>query len=111
MRRMQLVVPPASNEANRRPHATAPTISRAAWAFGRAERGEPTTPRSRELDARPEQTKKRRQCWRRFELSACSEPAVGIEPTTARLRIECSTTELRWRLATAQCPGADSNRD
>src|SRR5262249_15459730 len=25
------------------------------------------------------------------------EPAVGIEPTTARLRIECSTTELRWR--------------
>src|ERR1043166_2120806 len=24
------------------------------------------------------------------------EPAVGIEPTTARLRIECSTTELRW---------------
>ena len=27
------------------------------------------------------------------------EPAVGIEPTTARLRIECSTTELRWRYA------------
>ena len=26
-----------------------------------------------------------------------SEPAVGIEPTTARLRIECSTTELLWR--------------
>ena len=25
------------------------------------------------------------------------EPAVGIEPTTARLRIECSTTELRWQ--------------
>ena len=25
------------------------------------------------------------------------EPPVGIEPTTARLRIECSTTELRWR--------------
>ena len=25
------------------------------------------------------------------------EPAVGIEPTTARLRIGCSTTELRWR--------------
>src|SRR5690242_325843 len=34
------------------------------------------------------------------------EPAVGIEPTTARLRIECSTTELRWHI----CPGADSNR-
>src|SRR3954462_15149199 len=30
----------------------------------------------------------------------CSrEPAVGIEPTTARLRIECSTTELRWLAA------------
>ena len=26
------------------------------------------------------------------------EPAVGIEPTTARLRIGCSTTELRWRV-------------
>src|SRR5689334_20045166 len=26
-----------------------------------------------------------------------AEPPVGIEPTTARLRIECSTTELRWR--------------
>ena len=24
------------------------------------------------------------------------EPAVGIEPTAARLRGECSTTELRW---------------
>ena len=27
-----------------------------------------------------------------------SEPQVGIEPTTARLRIECSTPELLWRL-------------
>jgi hypothetical protein len=26
------------------------------------------------------------------------EPPVGFEPTTARLRIECSTPELRWRL-------------
>ena len=26
-----------------------------------------------------------------------TEPAVGIEPTTARLRIGCSTTELLWR--------------
>src|SRR5690349_13902934 len=25
-----------------------------------------------------------------------SEPQVGIEPTTARLRIECSTPELLW---------------
>src|SRR5438309_518488 len=25
------------------------------------------------------------------------EPPVGFEPTTARLRIESSTTELRWR--------------
>jgi hypothetical protein len=42
-----------------------------------------------------------------------SEPAVGIEPTTARLRIECSTTELRWRSSrcSVSCPGADSNRD
>ena len=26
-----------------------------------------------------------------------TKPPVGIEPTTARLRIECSTSELRWR--------------
>ena len=47
------------------------------------------------------------------------EPAVGIEPTTARLRIGCSTTELRWRLRSCDfvrlralpCPSADSNRD
>ena len=24
------------------------------------------------------------------------EPVVGLEPTTARLRIECSTAELHW---------------
>ena len=28
---------------------------------------------------------------------AGAEPPVGFEPTTARLRIESSTTELRWR--------------
>src|SRR6266496_1792948 len=28
---------------------------------------------------------------------ASPEPPVGFEPTTARLRIESSTTELRWR--------------
>jgi hypothetical protein len=40
------------------------------------------------------------------------EPAVRIELTTARLRIECSTTELRWRSAVRRtCPDADSNRD
>ena len=48
------------------------------------------------------------------------EPQVGIEPTTARLRIECSTTELLWQppcgpldcsRGPASCPGADSNRD
>ena len=50
------------------------------------------------------------------------EPQIGIEPLTARLRIECSTTELLWRIdhphrrpaAPAPpdgCPGADSNRD
>ena len=27
----------------------------------------------------------------------CEEPAPGLEPGTARLRIECSTTELSWR--------------
>ena len=30
---------------------------------------------------------------------AGEEPLVGFEPTTARLRIECSTTELRWLTA------------
>jgi hypothetical protein len=30
------------------------------------------------------------------------EPPVGIEPTTARLRIECSTSELRWRRSGAE---------
>ena len=34
------------------------------------------------------------------------EPLVGIEPTTARLRIECSTPELRWRGAS----GAEGSR-
>ncbi len=29
------------------------------------------------------------------------EPQVGIEPTTARLRIECSTPELLWHSAAA----------
>ena len=35
---------------------------------------------------------------RRCERGTVSyqEPQVGIEPTTARLRIECSTTELLW---------------
>lgn len=33
-----------------------------------------------------------------YQLSySRKEPPVGLEPTTARLRIECSTTELRWR--------------
>src|SRR5690625_5190006 len=27
----------------------------------------------------------------------CLEPTVGVEPTTCRLRIGCSTSELRWR--------------
>ena len=29
------------------------------------------------------------------------EPLVGLEPTTARLRIECSTTELQWPINSA----------
>ena len=53
-------------------------------------------------------------------LAHCGEPLVGLEPTTARLRIECSTTELQWPINNAgahagappiPCPGADSNRD
>src|SRR5687768_9178680 len=38
--------------------------------------------------------------------SAAPEPAIGIEPMTARLRIECSTTELRWLFFTADPSGA-----
>src|SRR5690606_34096813 len=37
---------------------------------------------------------------------ASPEPPVGFEPTTARLRIECSTPELRWRGAS----GAEGSR-
>src|SRR5690606_428290 len=37
---------------------------------------------------------------------ASPEPPVGFEPTTARLRIECSTPELRWRGAN----GAEGSR-
>lgn len=32
-----------------------------------------------------------------------SEPQIGIEPMTARLRIGCSTTELLWRCFTCEC--------
>src|SRR6185437_9341268 len=35
--------------------------------------------------------------WAPFRYAVrTSEPQVGIEPTTARLRIECSTPELLW---------------
>ena len=30
-----------------------------------------------------------------------SEPQIGIEPMTARLRIGCSTAELLWQKSTA----------
>ncbi len=33
----------------------------------------------------------------RCKITTYKEPQVGIEPTTARLRIECSTPELLWR--------------
>ena len=33
-----------------------------------------------------------------------SEPQIGIEPMTARLRIGCSTTELLWRCFTCDVP-------
>src|SRR5688500_9286048 len=36
---------------------------------------------------------------RTLHAAGLEEPQVGIEPTTARLRIECSTTELLWRCA------------
>ena len=40
-----------------------------------------------------------------------SEPQVGFEPTTARLRIECSTPELLWPINTAGAHGgAPPNR-
>ena len=48
-------------------------------------------------------------------LQRTPEPQKGIEPLTARLRIECSTTELLWQfpteVPTLTCPDADSNRD
>ena len=74
----------------------------------------------------------RREHGNRRRTTTSKEPQVGIEPTTARLRIECSTTELLWRnyrrrkadggrqcLPSAvyrlpsdnTCPGSDSNRD
>src|SRR5690606_3445581 len=36
-------------------------------------------------------------CWRLLSRSKLREPAVGIEPTTARLQIGCSTAQLRRR--------------
>ncbi len=50
-----------------------------------------TAPTGRgELSVNPTLTK-------RIRARVCSsEPLVGIEPTTARLRIECSTPELQW---------------
>jgi hypothetical protein len=38
------------------------------------------------------------------------EPLVGIEPTTARLRIECSTPELQWLSRLCGEYGADRDR-
>jgi len=47
-----------------------------------------------------------------LQLVGAGEPLVGLEPTTARLRIGCSTAELQWRDdQDPGCPGADSNRD
>src|SRR5690554_5059061 len=58
-----------------------------------------------------------------FLTAITVEPTVGVEPTTCRLRIGCSTSELRWRKSpaavsfseglAASCfwwPGADLNR-
>ncbi len=56
------------------------------------------------------------------ELLGNREPPDRVELSTTRLRIESSTTELRWQCrgqplknfrmnADGQCPGPDSNRD
>ena len=36
---------------------------------------------------------------RNSEVAGAVEPLVGLEPTTARLRIGCSTAELQWQVA------------
>jgi integrase len=41
----------------------------------------------------------------RVPAGTTEEPPVGFEPTTARLRIESSTTELRWRDCTTTTYG------
>ena len=77
-------------------------------------RGSNPRPSAWEADALPTellpQTDRQTRC-RRFAVtppatSGCRaraqqaprEPLVGIEPTTARLRIECSTPELQWHV-------------
>ena len=69
-------------------------------------------------DKRPPHGPTRRRAPDPVGSGARREPPVRIELTTARLRIGCSTTELRWRgyrerhaAAPSSCPGADSNRD
>src|SRR5439155_15702313 len=47
------------------------------------------------------QSGQRRRRSSNYSLEWDKEPPVGFEPTTARLRIESSTTELRWRGYTA----------
>ena len=85
--------------------------------------GRDTPQRSRQPSARSvyqfhaRQTKNAPAWPRRFvaSLLKSKEPQKGIEPLTARLRIECSTTELLWQfpteVPTLTCPDADSNRD
>src|SRR5438876_10218576 len=45
-----------------------------------------------------------------LEIASLEEPPVGFEPTTARLRIESSTTELRWRARNLAKPPAPCYR-
>ena len=55
------------------------------------------------------QQKRRRgaapRCIGSLGCSLHAEPQVGIEPTTARLRIECSTPELLWQVLQGACAG------
>ena len=52
--------------------------------------------RARPGSTKPPRRRSRGPVTKRQTLTA-GEPQVGIEPTTARLRIECSTPELLWR--------------
>src|SRR6185437_1730202 len=76
-----------------------PLIRRVRWARATAVvEYTPRLARRPRESARPQKTAAHPSAVRRCSLLVCDrEPQVGIEPTTARLRIECSTPELLWR--------------